>query len=418
MLSSAFFDSANQNVTISTCFTDVSLLHPSDNGITEVWKALRNGRWHVLKCLAPGETGNPRFQQLLQKEFEISFQLSHANIVQTFGLEEVPGHGVCIVQEYVDGQSWDEFVADPSLSRREWKRVMDELLDAIEYLHRRQIVHRDIKPSNILITRDGHHPKLIDFGFADHDVYAVLKEPAGTPAYASPEQSLPGKIDNRSDIYSIGVLLDNLPFRSRRIKRTARRCMANNPAERYVYAGELKRQLEPSKAWRWWASAASILLVISLSMIALRPSRNDERVHLYQKQVAEQQEHINRMKGEIGMLNEQMDSARKENRILRERISSEDSFTSALERAKNEIRQIAKNKFDEYRKEAAATEKQPDRILLQTMNELYAIDARTIVDGVISKHSLPEKHGAIDVRKTLQDEWLQVLYDFNNAQNI
>lgn len=61
------------------------------------------------------------------------------------------------------------------MSKAEVNRLLMELCDAVGYVHSHQIVHRDIKPENILITRDGHHPKLIDFGFADSDAFAMVK---------------------------------------------------------------------------------------------------------------------------------------------------------------------------------------------------------------------------------------------------
>ena len=62
-------------------------------------------------------------------------------------------------------------------------------MDALEYIHGKQTAHRDLKPSNIMITRNGQHVKLIDFGLSDTDDYAVYKQPAGTEGYISPEQT-------------------------------------------------------------------------------------------------------------------------------------------------------------------------------------------------------------------------------------
>ncbi len=73
-----------------------------------------------------------------------------------------------------------------------------------------QVVHRDLKPSNMMVTRNGSVLKLIDFGLADADSYAILKEPAGTDGYVSPEQQKGGPTDVRNDIYSVGVILDKM----------------------------------------------------------------------------------------------------------------------------------------------------------------------------------------------------------------
>ena len=81
------------------------------------------------------------------------------------------------------------------------KKIAEELMDAVGYLHSKGIVHRDLKPENILITRNGEHLKLIDFGLADSDSYAILKQPAGTSGYMSPEQKVTAVADVRNDIY-------------------------------------------------------------------------------------------------------------------------------------------------------------------------------------------------------------------------
>lgn len=188
MQTSAFYQNNGVNQSpFSDEFTDITLIHSSENGYSEVYKAQRMGKWYVLKRLISGMESNLRFQQLLAKEFEIGFRLNHPFVVQTTSYEQVEGLGLCIVQEYVDGESWRDFFSTTKVSKNEVYRILSELCDAIGYIHSHGIVHRDIKPENILITRDGHHPKLIDFGFADCADYAIAKEPAGTLGYASPE---------------------------------------------------------------------------------------------------------------------------------------------------------------------------------------------------------------------------------------
>ena len=112
MQTSTFYhDGAIPHSLFSNSFTDISLLHSSKNGMTEVYKAQRMGKWYVLKCVTEAEASNPRMQQLLQKEYEIGFHLNHPFVVQTIGIEQVPDLDTCIVMEYVDGLNWDDFMA-------------------------------------------------------------------------------------------------------------------------------------------------------------------------------------------------------------------------------------------------------------------------------------------------------------------
>ena len=115
---SGFF-SDDSNINVSEKFSEIQLLHASKNGYTEVYKAKRYGRWHTLKRLTEKESENQKFKNLIQKEFEVSYLLSHQNIARTYGIEDVPELGICIVQEYIDGWNWKEFLA--YVSKRDLK---------------------------------------------------------------------------------------------------------------------------------------------------------------------------------------------------------------------------------------------------------------------------------------------------------
>lgn len=192
---------------IDRVFTDVEIISTSEVNI--VAKAKRYGRWWLLKGLQPEKAQETAYQQRLRKELELMMPLQHPNIVNAVGLEKVEVLGECIVMEYVDGMTMKNWLAtSPTLTNK--RRVAKELIDAVGYLHSKGIVHRDLKPENILITRNGEYVKLIDFGLADTDSYAILKQPAGTSEYMSEEQKVTAVADVRNDIYSLGVVFSKM----------------------------------------------------------------------------------------------------------------------------------------------------------------------------------------------------------------
>lgn len=173
-------------------------------------KAKRFGRWFVLKCLQPEFVGKPFYECLLQKEAEITLRLDHQNLIRCYGWEDVNTYGHCLVLEFIDGVALTDFLkTNPKTGVL--KRIVDDVLEAMDYYHSLQVIHRDLKPSNIMVTRNGLRAKIIDFGLSDTDNYAVLKQPAGTLLYMAPEQKEGVvDIDARSDIYSFGVLLQQM----------------------------------------------------------------------------------------------------------------------------------------------------------------------------------------------------------------
>ena len=113
------------------------------------------------------------------------------------------------MQEWIDFVTLDEWLSKPH-TRSQRRQVAHQLLEVMEYVHSPQVVHRDLKLSNIMVTRSGSVVKVIDFGLSDADYYAILKSPAGTEGYISPEQQRGGPTDVRNDIYSLGIILDKL----------------------------------------------------------------------------------------------------------------------------------------------------------------------------------------------------------------
>ena len=135
---------------------------------TFVYTATRYGRRYVLKALATecADLTDYRLQQ--EQEFQLGIQLVHPNIAATYSLEEIEGVGRCIVQEWIDGVTLGEWLQTKP-SKAAQKRVFNQTLDALEYLHGLQLVHHDLKVDNILITRNGLNVKLIDFGLSTLD---------------------------------------------------------------------------------------------------------------------------------------------------------------------------------------------------------------------------------------------------------
>ena len=255
---------------VSAQFTGHSEI--SAMGYCRLYKVQRGGQWFVLKALKPEFVADPVYQGLFDKEYNLMMQLNHPNIVRIYGVEADAVAGRCMVMEYVDGRTLDDFIAEnPPQNVR--KELAGQLLDAIGYCHGKQMVHRDLKPSNILVTYNGNRIKLIDFGLSDSDSYAVLKDPAYTKAYAAPEQLAGESVDCRTDLYAFGLILRQL-FPNR-YGRVARKCTQPQKEKRYASAAEvaaaMKKEDRRRRAVPWGIVS---LIVVGIVAAALGLTRS------------------------------------------------------------------------------------------------------------------------------------------------
>ena len=248
---------------ISRRFTDVTILNTSEVNI--IAKAKRYGRWWLLKGLNKQVANETAYIQRLRKELELLMQLEHHFVVTTFGLEMVEDLGNCIVMEYVEGSTLKEWLKEKH-TRKDRKRIAIQLGEAVDYIHTKGIVHRDLKPENIIITKNCNNVKLIDFGLADTCSYAILKQPAGTPQYMSPEQMQTAVADVRNDIYSLGIVYSKMNL-GYGFKHIIHRCL--KPIElRYRNVSELRNAIRrQDKTTTIFAWVAIILLVVATAFI-------------------------------------------------------------------------------------------------------------------------------------------------------
>lgn len=319
---------------------DSSMTHPKSiahyqvlgllgtGGMGEVYLAEdpRLGRRVALKILPPAAR-SPEASRAFQREARAASALNHPNILTIYEVGS-DGDREYIATEYVEGRNLREILIDDPPSTRETVGIMTAVAEALLAAHRAGIVHRDLKPENVMVRPDGM-VKVLDFGLS-----TLQGEPAGeslsygTIHYTSPEQLSGGRVDERADLWSFGVLLFELltgrpPFdapsrvelaeaivteeppplsRERRafpesLQQIVTRCLEKSPEQRYRGAGELISDLRVAQAdvekrheavARTAASGSAmviggftalILLGIVLIAVWLSTQRHDDRAH-------------------------------------------------------------------------------------------------------------------------------------------
>ena len=183
-------------------------------GMGIVYKALdlKLNRTVALKFLPADLSVNFRDKERFLQEARTASGLDHSNIGVIHGLGETPDGHTFIVMAYYEGLTLAEKIRRGPLAPKEAVEIMIQILHGLSDAHEHNIIHRDIKPSNVIITRQGV-AKIVDFGLARVSSSATTTlsaGPVGTLAYMSPEQVRNESIDKRTDIWSLGVVLQEM----------------------------------------------------------------------------------------------------------------------------------------------------------------------------------------------------------------
>ncbi len=259
------------------------LEHLGSGGMGVVYKAqdLKLDRTVALKFLPPDLTRDPEAKQRFIHEAKAASALQHNNICTVHDIDETPDGQLFIVMDFYEGETLKEKIEHGPLTILDAVDIAIQVSQGLARAHEHGIVHRDIKPANIMVTADGVS-KIVDFGLAKLSGQSRLTKTGstlGTAAYMSPEQARGEEVDQRTDIWSLGVILyemlsGHLPFRSehdaaliysilnedpkpidqirsdvpQQLSNTLRKALEKSPSERYGLATDLLNDLTQIKS--------------------------------------------------------------------------------------------------------------------------------------------------------------------------
>jgi TolB-like protein/tetratricopeptide (TPR) repeat protein len=257
-----------------------------EGGMGQVWLAddLRLARRVALKLLPDVIAADDRKKKAMLQEARAAAGLTHPNICVIYEASESAEGVPYISMEPIDGVSLRDHIGRDPVPLPELLSIGAQIADALAAAHEKSIIHRDVKPGNVIVTAD-RRVKVLDFGLAKFspdadrpfDETAVLTGSGhivGTVAYMSPEQALGHKLDRRSDIFSLGIVLYEMatgrrpfdgnsmgesiyrivqaapesirkvnPNVSPRLEAIVTKCLAKEPANRYQNAADVARDL-------------------------------------------------------------------------------------------------------------------------------------------------------------------------------
>jgi len=299
-------------------------------GMADVFLSVARGQMGfnklaVIKRLRQALAEEPSFRNMFLDEARLAARLSHPNIVHTYEVGEQNGV-YFIAMEYLEGQSLNKVLKE-ALRRKEGiepelsARIIADALGGLAYAHALAdydgrplgIIHRDVSPHNIFVTYDGH-TKVVDFGIAKAALSSTETEVGvlkGKVAYMSPEQAMGGRIDQRADLFAMGIVLWEMLARQRLMTgesaaNTLHKLM-NEPIPRVSAAmpgidPELEaivgKALEKDPQYRWQSAAEMRDALEAWLRSNPRPARQEEvgrkMLHLFSSVREEVQRQVQR----------------------------------------------------------------------------------------------------------------------------
>src|SRR5690242_3668793 len=287
-----------------------------EGGMGAVYKAhdIELERLVALKVIRPELTTNPEMLRRFKQELILARQVTHRNVIRIFDLGQADGFKF-ITMEFLEGEDLRAVLKKRGkIPPEEAARILLQICRALEVAHGEGVIHRDLKPQNIMVDANGR-AYVMDFGIARSAYLPGMTQTGaliGTPEYMSPEQGKGEKLDERSDLFSLGVICYELvtgqsPFYSetplatlwKRMQEKAKplcevdpaipkplsdivaKAMEIEPADRFASAGEMAQQLElwlgPSSGtsviyvpaahkrtyWQWVSAGLAAVLVIA-----------------------------------------------------------------------------------------------------------------------------------------------------------
>lgn len=242
-----------------TRWTEIEHLPEWDEDYYDVYTAKKLGKWVMLKTLKPEYKGKPEMEAMLEKEFDVRYNLAHPHIIMINDLEDVPGIGRCIITDDVYGDSLAKLLDQGKITSDHISKLRHQLVDAMEYIQVNHLQHHPLRLENIIFTENVGNLKLIDVGFEQH-------------------KSLTHR-DTAEDIYNYGLVikqtLDRSGIEDEALRRISDRCLDPDPKKRYRTVHDMRMALANRTDRRIYLIIIAFLslMVIILIWLSLFPTK-------------------------------------------------------------------------------------------------------------------------------------------------
>lgn len=244
-------------------WAEIELLPEWDEEFYDVYTAKKFGKWLMLKTLKPQYRGIEKYEAMIEKEFDVRYNLAHPHIVMINDFEEVPGIGRCIITDDVYGDSLRKLIDEKRVTPMHIEQLRHQLVSAMDYIQSNHIVHHPIRPERIIFTENINNLKLIDVGFDQKEHL----EPT----------------DAAEDIYNYGLVLkevlDSVEGEYPNLHKIAARCTDPNPSRRYHDVQDLHLALERRSGNRLYLMIIIFLVLMILflaGIIILEPQKTGQ----------------------------------------------------------------------------------------------------------------------------------------------
>lgn len=229
-------------------WTEIEHLTDWDEEFYDIYTAKKLGKWVMIKTLKPQFADDPKYKEMIEREFDVRYNLAHPNIVMINDFEDIPGIGRSIVTDDVYGDTLRKLLNEGKVTQHHLDQVCLQLINALEYIQTNHIVHPPLRPENIIFTQNIGNLKLIDVGFEQK------------PSLKTREVA--------DDIFYFGQILELVLAATGTadptLQRVARKCTDPDPKRRYRDIQELRMAIQNRKNRR-----LMMLIILFLGALVL-----------------------------------------------------------------------------------------------------------------------------------------------------
>lgn len=248
-------------------WTEIEHLPKWDEKYYYVYTAKKHGKWVMLKALRPELRDDPVMKAMIEKEFDVRYNLAHPHIIMINDFEDVPGIGRCIITDDVYGNSLRYLIDNGLVTDSILSKVTSDLVDALEYIQENHLIHHPLTPESVIFTEKINNLKLIDVGFDQLEFLSVQETGGDIKQY--------GKI-LESTLEALPAVSSHNPQRQHYLK-IARECQKENCP--YHSVQDLRLALNRRSTTKLLAIVIGFLILMVIILIWLHLGSSSVGAH-------------------------------------------------------------------------------------------------------------------------------------------